>query len=800
MRLARATAPLVAVLVTLVFVSCGSDSAAERAKLAKLAEGCLLDSDCASPLVCAFKSCHTRCNDSRDCPAAQVCVPAEPRPYNVCLHSPDKCFYNTDCPADNLFCAKDLRCRLQCKSDRDCLPEQTCVTGACADEKDLTDGQLVPPDGPSPDASVGTSCTYNSDCDAPLVCIAGSCLVECKGDRDCAPGLLCDTVGSCVLPGQSDGGVAIPSCVNGKQDQGETGIDCGGGCGKCDGDPCSKPLDCASNVCQGLICQAPSCGDGLQNGVESDVDCGGSCPKCPPTKGCWTKNDCTTASCVGGSCNAPGCSNGSKDTNETDVDCGGTECKPCATGKGCEKNGDCTSQNCVAKKCVNAGPTLWTRVINGSGSEDIEVAAAGAGHVVMAGEFTKGQPGVDFGGGGLISSGTSLYVAKHTLAGAHSWSRSLGASTYLLFGDVAVAPGGEVWVWAEEQLSVPLPGALPSCTSAAGKWVGKLVKLDGSTGADVFSTCSSIVGGGGQIRANAVHADAQGDVWVSGFFYGTADFDGTQITTPYTNGFVAKYSKVSGVAAWVNHIRNNSAPPGSLVAQGQVTDFSSDATHTYAVGFLRQDVTIGTGTPVALTKTGSQDDIFVVKMDSTGAVVASRTFGSSGPDIGMRIAVAGSDVWIAGTLEGQVSFGPSQIVTAAGGRDVFVARLSAADLSAQWAQGYGGTADEDLGGFDVSATGEFAITGSIRSAYNFGGGPLPYSAGEDFFLARFSSSGVHQSSQSAGGLAKEAGLSAAYVGSSLYVGGKYGSAVTIDFGNGPLPTPSGEDAFVVFFP
>jgi hypothetical protein len=47
----------------------------------------------------------------------------------------------------------------------------------------------------------------------------------------------------------------------------------------------------------------------------------------------------------------------------------------------------------------------------------------------------------------------------------------------------------------------------------------------------------------------------------------------------------------------------------------------------------------------------------------------------------------------------------------------------------------------------------------------------------------------------------ERGLSAAYVGQSLFVGGSYASNVSIDFGNGPLPTsPSGSDAFVVFFP
>ncbi len=789
---------------TALFISCGSDSADERAKLAKLAEGCLIDSDCATPLVCAFKSCHTRCNDSRDCPDDQVCVTVGDSPHSVCLHTPDKCIRNSECPADHLICAKDERCRVQCVSTKDCPPEQKCVSYTCADDKHLTDGELVPPGGPNPDASVGTLCLRNSDCDAPLVCLGGACLPECIEDRDCTAGRLCSTSGTCVFPGQGDagdGGVVVPSCVNGKQDQNETGIDCGGGCGNCDGDPCSKPLDCASNVCQGLVCQAPTCGDGLQNGVESDVDCGGGCPKCPPTKGCWTSNDCTTGSCVGGSCNAPGCSNGSKDTNETDVDCGGTECKPCATGKGCEKNTDCSSQNCVGKKCVKAGPTLWTRVINGSSWDTVTVRAAGAGHVIMAGEFTKGSPGINLGGGALISSGKAFYFAKHTAAGAHSWSRSVALSTFSKFGGFTVDPKGDVWLWANAKQAAVLPGGKPSCVSHLGKWVGVLAKLNGSTGADEWSACPGAATTGA-VTPFAVAADAQGDLWVSATFTGTIDLDLTQITTPYTNGFLAKYSGVTGSLIWANHIKDDSAPPGSLYAFGNVTVIASDATHTYAAGVFTSKVKIGTGSsPVWLTKTGASDDIFIVKMDATGKVVESRVIGGAGKDTPIRAVVSGGELWLAGEFEGQLSFSGSHIVTTKGGRDVFVARFSLTDLSTLDAMNFGASTDEDLGGFDVSANGEFAITGTIRSAHNFGGGPLTWVGGDDFFLARFSKTGVHQDSWIEGGTSIEHGLSAAYLGQSLYVGGQYGSTYNIDFGNGPLPTPPASvDAFVVFFP
>ena len=54
---------------------------------------------------------------------------------------------------------------------------------------------------------------------------------------------------------------AGPTCTDGIQNQGESGIDCGGPC------PACPPL--------------PSCTDGIQNQGETGIDCGGPCPLCP---------------------------------------------------------------------------------------------------------------------------------------------------------------------------------------------------------------------------------------------------------------------------------------------------------------------------------------------------------------------------------------------------------------------------------------------------------------------------------------------------------------------------------------
>ncbi len=52
------------------------------------------------------------------------------------------------------------------------------------------------------------------------------------------------------------------TCNDGIQNQGETGIDCGGPCAPCP--------------------PTPTCSDGIQNQGETGIDCGGPCPVCPP--------------------------------------------------------------------------------------------------------------------------------------------------------------------------------------------------------------------------------------------------------------------------------------------------------------------------------------------------------------------------------------------------------------------------------------------------------------------------------------------------------------------------------------
>ena len=92
----------------------------------------------------------------------------------------------------------------------------------------------------------------------------------------------------------------------------------------------------------------PLCNDQIKNGDETGVDCGGKCGKCNLGDGCRVGADCDDGNCVKGICTALPCENGMVDLDETDIDCGGGTCRKCSGGRSCVTGSDCANGMCVA--------------------------------------------------------------------------------------------------------------------------------------------------------------------------------------------------------------------------------------------------------------------------------------------------------------------------------------------------------------------------------------------------------------------------------------------------------------------
>jgi hypothetical protein len=103
-----------------------------------------------------------------------------------------------------------------------------------------------------------------------------------------------------------------------------------------------------------------TCSDGIQNQGETGIDCGGPCPPCPTCndgiKNCHIMPNgvtlCETGIDCGGPCEpCPSCNDEIQNQGETDIDCGGP-CEACDNGKDCINNSDCKSNKCENEKCI----------------------------------------------------------------------------------------------------------------------------------------------------------------------------------------------------------------------------------------------------------------------------------------------------------------------------------------------------------------------------------------------------------------------------------------------------------------
>jgi len=123
------------------------------------------------------------------------------------------------------------------------------------------------------------------------------------------------------------------TCDDQLQNQGETGVDCGGPC-----PPCPSCDDKKQNQGEeGVDCGGPcsrscsTCSDGVKNFGETGVDCGGACGPCATCTDGKRNQGEYGIDCGGPCCQVckPTCEDGIQNQGEEAVDCGGANCKKC---------------------------------------------------------------------------------------------------------------------------------------------------------------------------------------------------------------------------------------------------------------------------------------------------------------------------------------------------------------------------------------------------------------------------------------------------------------------------------------
>ena len=194
---------------------------------------------------------------------------------------------------------------------------------------------------------------------------------------------------------------------------------------------------------------------------------------------------------------------------------------------------------------------------------------------------------------------------------------------------------------------------------------------------------------------------------------------------------------------------------------------------------------------------GTTDDIFVAKLNSSGVVQWVYAAGGTGRDRGRKIALDSSgNIYVAGYYENTVDFGGGNI-TSNGSWDAYLLKLNSSGTF-QWVKSYGAS-NNDLGrDVAIDSNDNIYLTGNFRGTVDFGGGDVSSnpSANAYIFLVKFNSSGVFQWVYTAGGTGVDDVRSLALDSSdNPYITGSFQS--TVNFGGGNTTAANTNDLFIL---
>jgi hypothetical protein len=392
----------------------------------------------------------------------------------------------------------------------------------------------------------------------------------------------------------------------------------------------------------------------------------------------------------------------------------------------------------------------------------------------------------------------------------HAWTPNASNASVAIFGGsgadsgagVAVDASGNVYVTGSLTGTVDFdPGVGTANLSSAGETAAYVVKLD-SAGSYVWART---FGGSGADSGAGVAVDASGNVYVTGSFTGTADFDpgvGTAnlISAGRHDAYVVKLDS-AGSYVWARNFGGS----GDDLGAGVAVDVSGNVVVTGRFwGTADFDPGVGTAN---LSAFGPTYDAFVVKLTSAGSYVWARNFNGSDFDSGAGVAVdVSGNVVVTGTFWGTADFDPgvgTANLTSAGRYDAFVVKLDSAG-SFVWARTFGGSLEDEGSGIVVDASGNVYVKGSFAGTADFdpgvGTANLMSAGRYDAFVVKLDSAGSFVWARNFGGSGDDLGAGVAVdVSGNVYVTGSFAGTADFDPGVGTanLISAGESDAYVV---
>ncbi|MDD2984551.1 MAG: gliding motility-associated C-terminal domain-containing protein [Crocinitomicaceae bacterium] len=417
-------------------------------------------------------------------------------------------------------------------------------------------------------------------------------------------------------------------------------------------------------------------------------------------------------------------------------------------------------------------------------------------NVIIAGEF---RATVDFdinaGTTNLTSQGSSdMFISKYDQNGVLLWAISMGGLNSDEISAVATDNNGNIYVTGRFQsLSVDMdPGVGVSnitSTSSTSQYDIFVAKYD-SNGNHLwsFSYGTNTIAEAG----NGIDVDNSGNVYITGIFRGTIDFDpgvGVANLTPNVSAdvFVAKYS-TNGNYLWAFNIGSS----GNQTSTGRVVK-ADNLGNIYVGGSFQGSVDFDPGVGVSVVSGNtSMPDGFIAKYTENGifAWVIGLTNSNQNHVYTLDVDEVSGELFAGGAFQGSVDFNPNGVANVLAsplGYNAFLTRYNT-NGQLMWVRQF--TGSSQLLSVSLSPNGNLWCTGEFRQTTDFdfpNGQTIVGNTGSgDIFVGRYNSlNGNYLCAYSLGSTGYDVGKDiAAFSNSKAAFTGHFQNTVDLDPGPG----------------
>ncbi|MBL4592697.1 MAG: T9SS type A sorting domain-containing protein [Flavobacteriales bacterium] len=384
------------------------------------------------------------------------------------------------------------------------------------------------------------------------------------------------------------------------------------------------------------------------------------------------------------------------------------------------------NQNSFVVKLAPNGNFIWAKVIGTTSLNRAQhIGIDNSGNIFVVIEFaTSGDFEPGSGVTTLTSNGQEdAAIVKLDGNGVFQWAMSYGGSLNDRVDGFAIDINDNLLLtgWFYGTVDMAPDPAVQNYTSVGIQPDVYIQKLD-NNGNQLWLAQLS---GASIIYSTSVTSDLASNIYVTGTFRNTVDFDpgsGTSNFSTFSSNYDGYLLKLNGNG---NYIRT------SIVASSSATkDASYQRVRVNSVGEV---ISIGTfegtgsvdldpGPGTVLGNSNGQTDTFIQKLDSTGNLIWVKTYGNGNREYLHGLEIDKQDnIYVLGYYYDTMDFDPGLGVfsmTSNGGPDIFVQSIDNAG-NFDWAIGYGGTAGEAGFSFNLDQSDNIFITGYYTLTVDF---------------------------------------------------------------------------------